>query len=134
MSHILILDDDPSLRTVLADYLRGRGHTIQCFENTESALEEMSRCRIDIAIIDLFLPGSDGLDVIEHARSAHPEAKIIAISGGSKIDAQACLRCARDVGANVGLEKPFSLLELNETIDLLLSPSRPPANSDVNYG
>jgi CheY-like chemotaxis protein len=122
MSRVLILDDDASLRHVVSDYLQGHGHSVCSSDNAAVALRELQTGTVDIAIIDLFLPGSDGLDFIERGKSACQTLKVLAISGGSKIDKDACLRCAKTVGADATLAKPFSLEQLGSAIAGLGSP------------
>ncbi len=123
MPRVLILEDDAPLRNVIAEYLQARGYAVHISEGIEDALQHIATRTVEVAVIDLFLPGGDGLDVIEQAKIAVPETKLVAISGGSKIQSDVCLRCARQVGADASLTKPFSLFELEIAIESLIRSS-----------
>jgi DNA-binding response OmpR family regulator len=65
---------------------------------------------VDLALVDIFMPEIDGLELIQRLRAARPTSKIIAMSGGSwEWD---YLDTAKQLGANCTLKKPFSLQEL----------------------
>lgn len=122
MSRLLLLDDDSDLRDTVSEYLRARGHFVYSSDKPEDILTKIPGGDFSIAVVDLFLPDSDGLDVIEKAKNLQPSLKVIAISGGSKIEHETCLRCARDVGADASIVKPFSLFEMEATITKLDAP------------
>lgn len=119
MPRLLLLDDDPDLRDTVSEYLRARGHYVYSSDRPEDILKKIPSGEFSIAVIDLFLPDSDGLDVIEKAKHLQPNLKVIAISGGSKIEHETCLRCARDVGADASIVKPFSIFEIEAVITKL---------------
>lgn len=126
MPRLLLLDDDPDLRDTVSEYLRSRGHDVYTSGKPEDILAQIPNGEFSIAVIDLFLPDSDGLEVIEKAKNLRPGLKVIAISGGSKIETETCLQCARDLGADASIVKPFSLAELEKMIARLeaVNPGR----------
>ena len=66
MGNILLVDDDPTVRGVVSDYLRAAGHSITEASDGISALELADGC--DLVILDLMLPGIDGLEVFRRIR------------------------------------------------------------------
>ena len=85
MAKILIIDDEPSIRTTLAGILEDEGHRTVVCESGEEALAQFTREEFDLALLDLWLPGIDGLSVLERIRGAAPPP-VIVISGHGNID------------------------------------------------
>ena len=75
MSKILIIDDEPSIRTTLAGILEDEGHKTVLCESGEEAITHFARDEFDLAILDLWLPGIDGLSVLERLKSGCREFK-----------------------------------------------------------
>jgi two-component system KDP operon response regulator KdpE len=105
---VLVVDDDPHIRRTLALNLRARGYTTDLAETGEAALHLAARHHPDVVILDLGLPGMDGLDVISGLRgwSAVP---IVVLSGR---ETEAMKVKALDLGADDYLTKPFGMDEL----------------------
>src|SRR5438477_3631195 len=117
MSKILIIDDEPSIRTTLAGILEDEGHKTVLCESGEEAITHFARDEFDLAILDLWLPGIDGLSVLErlHGAGAPP---VIVISGHGNIDT--AVRATR-LGAYDFLEKPLSLERVLLTVNHALA-------------
>ena len=105
---VLVVDDDPRIRRTLELNLRARGYVADTAETGEQALQLAARNPPDAVILDLGLPGMDGLDVITGLRgwSAVP---IIVLSGR---DLEPMKVRALDLGADDYLTKPFGMDEL----------------------
>ena len=102
--HLLFVDDEDALRTLMAERLAERGYEVAQADTGERALELLDQFAFDIIICDLRLPGIDGTRVIEAARARYPGIVAIAISGyGSIKDAVE----ATKRGASQFIEKPF---------------------------
>ena len=115
MAKILIIDDEPSIRTTLASILEDEGHrTISC-ESGEEGVAQFARDEFDLILLDLWLPGIDGLGVLERLRNAGAPP-IIMISGHGSVDA--AVKATR-LGAYDFLEKPLSLDHLRATLEAL---------------
>jgi DNA-binding NtrC family response regulator len=111
--HVLFVDDEPSLRTVMAERLSDRGYEVVEADTGERALELLDQFAFDIVITDLRLPGIDGTKVIESALERYPSIVAIVISGyGSVKDAVGMLKR----GASNFIEKPFQFDELLHVI------------------
>lgn len=106
--NILITDDDPGIRTLLTEILTERGHQVQQSEDGAKGLMLCAKHRFDLAIVDIFMPNVDGLEMIRELRKRQPALPIIAMSG-VKHAIEWSLPAAEDFGAVIALEKPFSL-------------------------
>jgi two-component system nitrogen regulation response regulator NtrX len=105
MSRILIIDDEPGIRTTLARILEDEGHEPTLCASGEEGLTQYAREEFDLVLLDVWLPGIDGLSVLERLRSAGAPP-VIVISGHGNIDS--AVRATR-LGAYDFMEKPLSL-------------------------
>src|SRR5919109_5187410 len=117
MAKILIVDDEQSIRSTLAKILEDEGHRPSVAESGEEALALVARDEFDLIILDLWLPGVDGMTVLERlgAVGAPP---VIVISGHGNIDS--AVRATR-LGAYDFLEKPLSLERVLLTVNHALA-------------
>jgi DNA-binding response OmpR family regulator len=108
-SAILIVEDDRSLLAGLALNLRKAGYRVRTAADGEAGLAELARERPDLVVLDLMLPGIDGLEILRRIRSsdaALPVVVLTALAGeGDKVQ-------GLDLGANDYVTKPFSIAEL----------------------
>lgn len=86
MKSILVVDDDFSMRKGVSLLLRGQGFVVHEAIDAGSALEILDEKIIDLAILDLFLPGIDGLDLSKMIAERFPEIKIIIMSAHPEHD------------------------------------------------
>jgi two-component system nitrogen regulation response regulator NtrX len=117
MAKILIIDDEASIRTTLAGILEDEGHKAVLCETGEEAITQFARDEFDLAILDLWLPGIDGLSVLERLNGAGAPP-VIVISGHGNIDT--AVRATR-LGAYDFLEKPLSLERVLLTVNHALA-------------
>jgi len=117
MARVLVIDDHEDSREVMAAMLASAGHQTMLAADGDEALAVLKRERVDLALVDIFLPVRDGIEVIRDIRRDFPGVKIVAVSAGWGPLAQPSreLRCdlqvlkrARDVGAEGALPKPLS--------------------------
>ncbi|HUO85338.1 MAG TPA: sigma-54 dependent transcriptional regulator [Thermoanaerobaculia bacterium] len=116
-----MVDDEASIRTVLADILSDEGHEAVLCESAEEALARYNRQEFDLILLDIWLPGIDGLDLLERLRNAGGGPPVIVISGHGSIDT--AVRATR-LGAFDFLEKPLSLERVTLTVKHALSDSK----------
>src|SRR3954451_13978451 len=119
MAKILIVDDEPSIRTTLGRILEDERHKVSVCESGEEGLAQFAREEFDLVILDLWLPGVDGMAVLERIRAANGPP-VIVISGHGNIDT--AVRATR-LGAYDFLEKPLSLERVVLTVSHALSDS-----------
>jgi two-component system, NtrC family, nitrogen regulation response regulator NtrX len=117
MAKILIIDDEQSIRSTLGNILEDEGHRITACESGEEGLATFARDEFDLVILDLWLPGMDGMTVLERIRNAGG-APVIVISGHGNVDT--AVRATR-LGAYDFLEKPLSLERVLMTVNHALS-------------
>lgn len=120
--HILVIDDENSVRKIICDNLRLSGFVVSAASDGNEGLGMIDAAQLPAVVItDIIMPGKSGLDVIAEIRNAHPAVRLIAISGGGRIEAtNDLLEKAREIGAHAALPKPLDLDLLERTIDELL--------------
>jgi DNA-binding response OmpR family regulator len=118
--NVLVVEDDPQISEFVSRGLRRAGYTVDCAADGVFG-EKMARDSIyDVAIVDLMLPGQDGLSLISNLRETKLRTPIIVLSAKrSAADKVTCLRR----GADDYLSKPFDFLELVARIEAVLRRS-----------
>ncbi len=106
MSTILIIDDEPGIRTVLRDVLEDEGYTVLAAEDGVQGLAELAATTVDLVFLDVWLPNMGGIDVLKRIREQFPDVEVIMISGHANISLAVQ---ATKMGAFDFLEKPLSL-------------------------
>ena len=117
MAKILIIDDEQSIRETLANILQDEGHKTSLCESGEEAVAMFAREEFDLVFLDLWLPGVDGMAVLERVRAAGGPP-VIVISGHGNVDT--AVRATR-LGAYDFLEKPLSLERVVLTVNHALA-------------
>ena len=106
--HVLVVDDDPTVADVVARYLKHAGFSVQVVTDGPSALQSAADRLPDLVILDLMLPGLDGLEVYRRLRETTPVPVIMLTALGEESDRLTGL----EMGADDYLTKPFSPREL----------------------
>lgn len=112
MARVLIADDEADVRTLLQRTLELAGHEVRVARDGNQALAALREGPVDVAVVDIYMPGKDGIETIMDIRRRHPDTKIIAITGSEPTTGKAMLHMARKLGAHLALAKPFTLEEL----------------------
>jgi CheY-like chemotaxis protein/TolA-binding protein len=127
--HILIVDDDPNIRRFLAESLRLHGYEVKSFADAEAALLELDNHNFDLALLDILLPGTNGLQLCRKLRSLPSTRELPVIMMTAFYKQADHIRDAREqYGATDYLLKPFPLKTLHEKIDALVGA--PTTSSD----
>ena len=114
---ILVVDDDKRLRDLLQRYLGEQGFTVKVAENAELMDKALTRESFDLIVLDLMLPGEDGLSICRRLRTDEPQLAIIMLTAkGDEIDRIVGL----EMGADDYLPKPFNPRELVARIQAVL--------------
>jgi two-component system phosphate regulon response regulator OmpR len=109
---ILVLDDDPDVREMLTDYFTGQGYEVIALATGEAMREALGERVPDVVLLDIGLPGEDGLSLARYVRE-HFDVGIIMVSGaGDTVDRIIGL----EVGADDYVAKPFDLRELHARV------------------
>lgn len=110
---ILVIEDEPRIAQLLTDYLQRRGYKVTAVTNGEEALVQMQVLRPKIAILDILLPGMDGLLTLQQLKAKDPSVAVIVSSG---FEDAALKQQAEALGACAYLVKPFDLAKLEAAI------------------
>jgi len=113
---ILVVDDDPSLRNLLAHTLEDAGFQAFTAADGRGARLQIDEHRIDLVITDLAMPGEEGMELIRILKRDQPNVKIVAMSGAFGTDV---LKAARTLGAHISLVKPVSKETILQSISQL---------------
>jgi two-component system, NtrC family, nitrogen regulation response regulator NtrX len=105
-STILIVDDEPGVRAALGGVLRDEGYTVEAVASGEECLERVTRGGVDLILLDVWLPGLDGLATFQRLRERRVDAEVVLISGHGNIES--AVRAIK-MGAFDFVEKPLSL-------------------------
>jgi two-component system nitrogen regulation response regulator NtrX len=106
MSAILIVDDEAGVRASLGAVLRDETYTVDVVDSGEAALDQVARRGYDVILLDIWLPGIDGLATLERLRERRIDAQVIMISGHASVEA--AVRATK-LGAFDFIEKPLSI-------------------------
>ena len=117
---ILVVDDDDHFRSMVLDFLQAEGYDVQGAETGEAALALLREGTFELLLVDLRLPGMNGIELIHQAKRLNPRAHIIILTAyGAKESAIDALR----LGVSDYLEKPLrNLGVLASTVNLTLRP------------
>ena len=120
-AHVLAVDDDPSVRQMIVDYLGDNDIRVTAVAAGKLISDVMARDTIDLLVLDLRLPGEDGMEIARRLREDAPGLPIIMLTG-RKDEADRVM--GLELGADDYLTKPFSPRELLARIRALLRRSR----------
>ncbi|MFE1285878.1 response regulator transcription factor [Streptomyces sp. NPDC058751] len=120
-ARVLVVDDDPTVSEVVAGYLDRAGYLVDRADDGPTALVRAEEHRPDLVVLDLMLPGMDGLEVCRLLRDEGPVPVIMLTARGDEEDRVLGL----EVGADDYVTKPFSPRELVLRVESVLRRSRP---------
>jgi len=106
MPSILIVDDEPGVRSALGGVLRDEGYEVDAVDTGEACLERLGRQAYDVVVLDIWLPGMDGLGTLARMRERQVDSQVVIISGHGNIES--AVRAIK-MGAFDFVEKPLSL-------------------------
>jgi DNA-binding response OmpR family regulator len=121
MARILVIDDNPALRDALCELLQQAGHKTVAMATGRQAAQLHRADPVQLVITDIFMPETDGLEIIAEFRRDYPEVKIIAVSGGGSRGMVELLSVAHRMGAQRVLMKPFDIHALLAAVSELLN-------------
>jgi DNA-binding NtrC family response regulator len=110
---VLIVDDEGRLRDVLTRAITSWGFQVASARSAEEGLRLMQATKFDVSIVDLNLPGMNGIELFEKLRAIHPEHQVIVLTGFGNLEAA---RAAIRLDVVDFLEKPCPLGELEKSL------------------
>lgn len=117
MARILLVDDDEFVRRPVQLNLQRAGHSVDEVSNGRDAVTAYREKSYDVVVTDLIMPEQEGLETIMQLRRHDANVRVIAISGGGRVNATNYLSLARSLGAQKTLSKPFTTEELLAAIE-----------------
>jgi two-component system, OmpR family, response regulator BaeR len=127
MSRILIVEDEPKLAALEADYLKAAGFDTHCIADGREVVPWVRAQAPDIVLLDLMLPGRDGLDICRELRTFSDIPIVMVTAKVEEIDRLIGL----DLGADDYVCKPFSVRELVARVRAILRRRRTPSTALV---
>lgn len=124
--HILIVDDETNIREMLEEYLRKHGFSVSQAESAAVARQMLRGKPVDLALLDITMPGEDGLSLARHMRECHDLAIIMLTSADTVLDRIIGL----EIGADDYVSKPFDPRELLARIKSVLRRIGPGRGSE----
>jgi len=109
MTQILIVDDEKNIRESLKGILQDEGFQVDNAKDGQSAIAMVQEERPDLVLLDIWMPGLDGIETLKKMRELHPDLQIIMMSGHATIETAVT---ATKLGAYDFVEKPLSLEKL----------------------
>jgi len=126
-SRILVVDDDPTVSDVVARYLEREGFDVEIVRDGITAFDRTIASPADLMVLDLMLPGMDGLEVFSRVRAISPIPIIMLTARGDESDRVAGL----ELGADDYVGKPFSPRELAARVKSVLRRANRPVQSKI---
>jgi DNA-binding response OmpR family regulator len=115
--HLLVIEDDRDIARLIEMHLSDQGYQVEVVHDGRDGLELATTGRFDLIVLDLMLPGMDGLEICRHLRASQPYVLVLMLTAKtSELDRVLGL----EIGADDYLTKPFSLRELQARIKALL--------------
>lgn len=127
---ILIVEDELDLQEAITDGLKIDGYAVDTCGDGNTAYELLYVENYDLVVLDLNLPGMDGLDVLKKIRNEKPELKVLILSARNSVNDKVT---GLDYGANDYLAKPFDFAELEARIRNLLRQKYAQTSSELSF-
>jgi len=121
MNSVLVIDDDPVFCAVVERVLESDGISVTSAGDAETGISRFGELNPDLVIVDILMPGKEGMATILELREANPQTRILAITGGGNFAANDVLRIAELLGADNSLKKPFEPAALLATVKRCLA-------------
>ena len=125
---IYVVDDEPAIRDILESVLSDEGYPAITCQNSEVFYDQLEKQTPDLVLLDIWLPGTDGMAILSTLRETHPDLPVIMMSGHAGIDAAVN---AIKKGAVDFMEKPLQLQILLDKIAVVLSNKPPEKKKDL---
>ena len=121
MAAILVVDDDPGIRQILARVLQKAGYTVGTAANGEEALARVNEKKFDLAVIDVVMPGKGGVETFLEIHKAFKEMKIIIVSGKIDLSSSTFQSFTEHFGVSRVIQKPYEPEMLVREIGAILA-------------
>lgn len=114
---VLIVDDQNGIRILLVEVFSSEGYETFQAANGKAALEIVKLHAPDLVLLDMKIPGMDGLEILKHIKQMNPEIKVIMMTAYGELD---MIKEATDLGALMHFTKPFDIDEMRQAVNMQL--------------
>jgi len=114
---VLIVDDQNGIRVLLTEVFNSEGYETFQASNGKMALEIVKTESPDLVLLDMKIPGMDGLDILKHAKKIDPSIKVIMMTAYGELD---MIKEATELGALMHFTKPFDIDDLRTAVNVQL--------------
>lgn len=111
---VLIVDDQNGIRVLLLEVFSNEGYQTFQAANGKIALEIVKNESPDLVLLDMKIPGMDGLEILKHIKSINPDIKVIMMTAYGELD---MIKEATDLGALMHFTKPFDIDEMRVEVN-----------------
>jgi len=122
MAKLLVIDDEQGIRNLLDTLLSRKGYDVVLADGGRKGLELIRRERPDVVVLDLKMPGMDGVTVLQQVRSLNPKQPMIILTGAGTPETEQQVRV---LGVIEFVQKEFSLHRLGDSLKRLLKTPGP---------
>ncbi|MGG4105980.1 response regulator [Paenibacillus lautus] len=114
---VLIVDDQNGIRILLVEVFSSEGYETFQAANGKAALEIVKTHAPDLVLLDMKIPGMDGLEILKHIKQMNPDIKVIMMTAYGELD---MIKEATDLGALMHFTKPFDIDEMRQAVNMQL--------------
>lgn len=127
---VLIIDDEEDILNACKNVLEDEDYDVEIAKDYNEAMKVFSSKNIDLVFLDVWLPNTDGLDILSHIKEEYPNTEVIMMSGHAGIET--AVRATK-MGAYDFLEKPISISKLLSSCDEVLNKKESDNDTKINY-
>ncbi len=128
---LLLIEDDASVRDMMLKYLKREGYVCEQAESYKEGFKKINNYEYDCALVDLNLPGGDGMKLVRMLREENPDMGIVITSARDSTEDKIA---GLETGADDYLSKPFNLSELNARIKAVMRRKGEAYRREMQYG
>ncbi len=121
LGKVLVVDDEPEVREVLQEFLSGRGYEVTVAENGLAALAALEAQRPDLVLLDVAMPGMDGVETLRRIVALQPPIPVIMVTANADIGVTSKLLA---MGAADYIPKPFDLDYLDQAVSIQVAAAQ----------
>lgn len=114
---VLIVDDQNGIRILLMEVFSSEGYETYQAANGKIALDIVRKQEPDLVLLDMKIPGMDGLEILKHIKQMNPDIKVIMMTAYGELD---MIKEATDLGALMHFTKPFDIDEMRLAVNMQL--------------
>ncbi|TQR21147.1 response regulator [Psychrobacillus vulpis] len=118
MKHILIVDDQLGIRMLLKEVFSQEGYKVSLASNGQEALDIASKESIDGVLLDMKIPGMDGIQILKYLKEKFPALPVMMMTAYGELN---IIQEAKDLGASLYFTKPFDIFEVRDSVSNLLN-------------